>query len=708
MAITRKTTTSQRREPAVGEGTSRVPPTVAQSESQGETPTQRLSVPPPPEEIPRETSSSPSASIRSGLEGCGAFVGTVEFTGTDQREDPLDFIDQLHRIFRVMHTMEKEAVELAAFRLRDIAILWYEGWERSRGRNAPPSIWEDFSKDFHDQYAPSIVANMRDRIHRFIAGLAPELTEACVTAALQDSMDISRIQAFSQNIERGRCRQQSVERNESGQRKRMRFVRSQEQSQGSYRLQYFKRPPRPLPPQLHGYRYDLYTQSGPGESPQASGLQQQRGLRQTRPFQSRCAICSRGHLGQCRAGSDACYTSGRPGHMMRDCPNKDSGDMAQPANLATGSAMSVHPSGHESRSSAGRGRGRGRRFSSGSNQNRIYALTGRQDQESSPDVVIACYATVDCRAKIARFHYPGKPVLEWEGNTATPRGGFISYLKAREMIAKGCIYHIVRVKDADAEKSILQSILVVKEYADVFPDELPGIPPEREIDFAIDLLPGTQPISIPTYRMAPAELKELKEQLKDLLEKEDEHVDHLRAVLQTLRDNKLYAKFSKCEFWLKSVAFLGHIVSDGSIKVDTQKIEAVKSWPRPTTPTEIRSFLGLAGYYRRFVEGFSSLSALLTKLMQKATKFQWTEAWKANVVADALSRRSMGSLTHVEAEKRQLTREIQQLACLGIRLVDSGNRGVVLQNAAKSSLIAEVKERQYEDPELVKLRERVP
>ena len=72
---------------------------------------------------------------------------------------------------------------------------------------------------------------------------------------------------------------------------------------------------------------------------------------------------------------------------------------------------------------------------------------------------------------------------------------------------------------------------------------------------------------------------------------------------------------------MNSVAFLGHIVSDAGIAVDTQKIEAVKTWPRPMTPTEVRSFLGLAGYYRRFVEGFSSLSAPLTKLTKKAAKF---------------------------------------------------------------------------------------
>ena len=107
---------------------------------------------------------------------------------------------------------------------------------------------------------------------------------------------------------------------------------------------------------------------------------------------------------------------------------------------------------------------------------------------------------------------------------------------------------------------------------------------------------------------------------------EAEHAEHLRIVLQILKDRKLYAKFSKCEFWLKSVAFLGHVISGEGVQVDSQKIEAVKNWPRPTSVSDIRSFLGLAGYYRRFVEGFSSISAPLTKLMKKEVKFQWSDA----------------------------------------------------------------------------------
>nr|GFC84350.1 putative reverse transcriptase domain-containing protein [Tanacetum cinerariifolium] len=105
----------------------------------------------------------------------------------------------------------------------------------------------------------------------------------------------------------------------------------------------------------------------------------------------------------------------------------------------------------------------------------------------------------------------------------------------------------------------------------------------------------------------------------------EEHEDHFRIVLEILRQKKLYAKFSKCGFWLGQVAFLGHIVSADGITMDPAKVEAITKWPRPTTVTEVRSFLGLAGYYRRFVEGFSLLALPLTKLMRNGEKFVWNE-----------------------------------------------------------------------------------
>ncbi|XP_071920658.1 uncharacterized protein [Coffea arabica] len=143
----------------------------------------------------------------------------------------------------------------------------------------------------------------------------------------------------------------------------------------------------------------------------------------------------------------------------------------------------------------------------------------------------------------------------------------------------------------------------------------------------------------------------------------EEHEEHLSVVLQTLREHKLYAKFSKCEFWLEKVVFLGHVISHEGISVDPAKVEAVTNWKRPENPTEIRSFLGLAGYYRRFIKDFSKLAGPLTDLTKKYGQFIWNARCEtsfqelkrrltmapvlvlpngANVVADALSRKTDG------------------------------------------------------------------
>jgi hypothetical protein len=307
----------------------------------------------------------------------------------------------------------------------------------------------------------------------------------------------------------------------------------------------------------------------------------------------------------------------------------------------------------------------------------------------------------------------------------------------------------------------LKKILVVCEYANVFPDELLGMPPDWDIEFAIELQPGTTPISKRPYQMPPAELAELKKQLQELLDKgfirpstspwgcpalfvkkkyeslrlcidyrplnavtiknkyplpcidvlfdqlvgakvfskidlcsgyhqikirasdipkmafstryglyefwvmsfgltnapayfmylmnsvfmpeldkfievfiddilvysknKEEHVGHLHVVLQRLREHQLYAKLSKCDFWLKEIKFLGHNISQAGIVVDPDKVQEVMNSKPPTIVRQIRSFLGLAGYYRRFIPDFSRIAKPITELLKKEAKFVWSQ-----------------------------------------------------------------------------------
>ncbi|GJX01535.1 putative reverse transcriptase domain-containing protein [Tanacetum coccineum] len=125
-----------------------------------------------------------------------------------------------------------------------------------------------------------------------------------------------------------------------------------------------------------------------------------------------------------------------------------------------------------------------------------------------------------------------------------------------------------------------------------------SLPPTQQVEFQIDLVPGAAP-------------------------NKQEHKEHLKQILELLKKEELYAKFSKCEFWIPKVQFLGHVIDSKGIHMDPAKIKSIKDWASPKSPTEICQFLGLAGYYRRFIEGFSKIAKPMTKLTQKKVKFVW-------------------------------------------------------------------------------------
>ena len=134
------------------------------------------------------------------------------------------------------------------------------------------------------------------------------------------------------------------------------------------------------------------------------------------------------------------------------------------------------------------------------------------------DWLAANYASMDCFRKEVIFRRPGLPVVVFYGERKRAPSGLISAISARCLLQKGCTGYLAHVVDTRSSEMGLEDVSVVGDFPDVFPDDLPGLPPEREIDFPIDLVPGTAPISLPPYRMAPAELKELKTQLQELVD----------------------------------------------------------------------------------------------------------------------------------------------------------------------------------------------
>ncbi|GJW21750.1 putative reverse transcriptase domain-containing protein [Tanacetum coccineum] len=407
------------------------------------------------------------------------------------------------------------------------------------------------------------------------------------------------------------------------------------------------------------------------------------------------------------------YECGRPGHFKRDCPklrNQNCGNQTG-VNEATVKAYAI-----------------GGRWK----QNLIHRLLRSL---VVLDVItwydwLAKYYDVDrlVSEELFRIPYEIRCVLIIRGDNDNCDNGsklnIISCTKTQKYIEKGCQVYLAQVTSKKAEDKSeerrLEDVPIVREFPEVFPEDLPGLPPARQVEFQIDLVPGAAPVARAPYRLAPAEMQELSTQLQelsdkgfirpssspwgasltvknryplpriddlfdqlqgsrvyskidlrsgyhqlrvreediskttfrtryghyefqvmpfgltnapavfmDLMNRRKEHEGHFKLDLNLLKKEELYAKFSKCEFWLSKVQFLGHVIDSEGIHVDPAKIEAIKDWASPKTPTEIRQFLGLAGYYRRFIKGFSKIARPMTKLTQKSMKFEWGEKAEA-------------------------------------------------------------------------------
>ncbi|GJZ05113.1 putative reverse transcriptase domain-containing protein [Tanacetum coccineum] len=173
----------------------------------------------------------------------------------------------------------------------------------------------------------------------------------------------------------------------------------------------------------------------------------------------------------------------------------------------------------------------------------------------------------------------------------------------------GCDVFLAHVTTKEAkdksEGKRLEDVPIVRDVPEVFLEDLSGIPPAQQAEFQIDLIPGAAPAARAPYRLSSSKMKELAEQLQELSDKG--FIRHSSSPL----------------------LFLGHVIDSKGIHVDPAKIESIKDWASPKSPTEIRQFLGLAGYYRRFIEGFSKIAKSMTKLTQKNVKFDWGEKEEA-------------------------------------------------------------------------------
>nr|GEX70844.1 putative reverse transcriptase domain-containing protein [Tanacetum cinerariifolium] len=231
------------------------------------------------------------------------------------------------------------------------------------------------------------------------------------------------------------------------------------------------------------------------------------------------------------------------------------------------------------------------------------------------EIFLRCHAMIVYDEKLVRVPYGNETLIfcsDESNDGKESRLTIISCSKAQEYMAKGCQIFLAQISAKKEEDKSKESNLRTYQSSKI----------------SLKCFPRTCQTTFQTryghyeFQVMPFGLTNAPAVFMDLMNR---HEEHLKAILELLKEEKLYAKFSKCEFWISKVQFLGHVIDNKGIHVDPTKIESTKDWASPKTPTEIRQFLGLAGYYPRFIEGFLKIAKSMTKLTQKGIKFDWGE-----------------------------------------------------------------------------------
>ncbi|GJZ48245.1 hypothetical protein Tco_0602077 [Tanacetum coccineum] len=602
----------------------------------------------------------------------------LEFFGTEGAVGLLTWFETIESVLHISKCPAESQVEFASCMLQGRALTWWNTLVQTRGRAAAiAQPWEDFKKLLIEEYC------LDDKIQKpTTIQSAMIMANRLTTDGIKDGIFKNKENAGNKKRYNDQFKNQGM--NDRNKRKRTgRNFATTAPDQGQGQLLYAGQHPKCA-------KCNFY-------------------------HSGNCPVCGRcnqvGHFNRyctCRAINEktrpTCYECDDPNYFRRNCPRINRATTSRGNHPNTVLAIKGNPNQGNNRNQA-----RGRAFSRGVTEapqdpngfisTNFLPLIDMKTSLISPGYEIKIEINVKvetnkivqgCRLEIGGHTFVINLIpfghgsfdvivgIDWLSKRRAKRVFFekivqipLSNGEILEVHGERPEGNLKQLKTMKVDEQKLKNIPVVRNFPGVFLEDLSGLPPSREVEFHIDLIPVAMAVAKSPYHLATMKMQELSNQLKELQDKDlrsgyhqlrvreedipktafrtryrnfefmimpfsltnapavfmdlmnrskEEHEVYLKLILDLLEKEKLFEKFTKCKFWFH---FLRHVVNNKGIYVDLRKIEAVKNWKPPKTPTKIRSFLGLTGYYRRYIANFSKIAEPVTLLTQKDKKFKW-------------------------------------------------------------------------------------